>query len=334
MYGFFDKHGKKFLIVASVLLILAFLLPGNFAPQAGNVAIGTLNGEKIDPVEVEAVANGLRSLSNLVTPAPRQLQATGDEKLPLPVALLGEWYEKFVDDPMTYYLLVREAQRAGVVPNETRVEQALQLPTQVRSTEFSGTREINRINPRIVDNYRRHLTLLMSVVDNFTRSQRAVKISDPMIDQALAERAQQIKLHAAAFDASEFDNQVSAPIDDMLRAHFDAFAAVKPGQVDPQKNPFGFGYAVPDRAKIQYLFLPNEEITRSVQASKSPDQWEEDARLYYLRNPGQFTTAPRDLMQDNAPTSQPTTRPFEQAREDVMKAVQAPLIAQRRQAIL
>jgi hypothetical protein len=216
MYGFFDKHGKKLLALASVLLIVVFLLPPTVGQNhgGGGVAVGTVNGESIDPADVQNAADGLRNLNTVFVTVPdRQTGQSGF--VPAPQAFLGDFARQLEQEPVAYYLLVREARKAGATPPETRVSEILR-PASPTTRYIDGTaqKEYTAIPPARLDAHTVALTDLLAVRENFLRSQRAVKISQPMIDRAVAQRGQQVKLHAALFDAAEYEAQVAAPADD------------------------------------------------------------------------------------------------------------------------
>ena len=323
MYRLFDKHGTKFLAVIGSLLMLAFILPSNWT-QRGNGAYryGKLDGQEIDGDAVRNSAEAFRSLGNVILATPdREGQTT---PTPLPQLLFREApqiLQQFRDDPVQWYLLVREAERAGVVPDETSIESVLTGPTTMLRTEDGQMLPMKQINPNVRDSYGAALAQALAVREYFGRSLRAVKISAPAVDDALARKFEQLRIRAVSFDASTYAGKITPPTQDDLMNQFKAYADTAPGIT--ADNPFGFGYRVPDRVKIQWINVPDSEVARSVEASKSPELWEEDAIIYYQKNLSSFQTA----------TTQPTTRPYADAKVDALKQLRQPLIDQKRRTI-
>ncbi|HMB94802.1 MAG TPA: hypothetical protein VKK61_02055, partial [Tepidisphaeraceae bacterium] len=96
-----------------------------------------------------------------------------------------------------------------------------------------------------------------------------------------------------------------------------------------ETNPFGFGYKYPNRVKLQYLSIPHDQLRKAVQSSKDDYSWEVEANRYYLKNLDQFpTTQPTQTDQFSLikPTTQPTTKPFTEVRDQIIARLIDPQI--------
>lgn len=323
MYSFFDKHGKKFLAVVGTLLAIVFLLPAGFSGfEGGSARFGEIDGNRVGSTEISGAQNILRSLERLV--APDRGPDGQARQVPLPQLIFTEGlYRQLQQNPVLAYLLMHEAAAAGAIPDDRELDRYLAAPVQLLGSNGELI-EMSKVNPAVKDGLREDLRRAISVVDYFRRTQSAIKISRPLVNDELARLTQQIKARVAPFDAAAYDGQVPAPTADELKRQFDAYADVVPVATDA--NPFGFGYRVPDRVTAQWLTVGDTEAAKAVEATKTPQLWDEDAIIYYQRNPQQFTTTV-------AAATQPTTRPFAEAKADVLKALRGPLIEQKKRAV-
>ena len=321
MYDYFDKHGKKLLAVVGSLLVLVFLLPAGFGHDSGGGArLGKLDGKRVAAEDIQAAQNTLNSLNRIVMPsreAPGQL-------VRFPQAAFGPYYKQFEQNPILLYLLMHEASSAGAVVPDAVLEQVLRSPNRLIVQGQDEPVDFDRVNSNVKDALRSDLRRAISIIFQSRRIETAVKISRPLVDDAIAHEAQQVKARIAAFKASDFESQVTAPTDDDLRRQFTAYADTAPAV--NLANPYGFGYRVPDRVSVQWLSVSDADVAKSVEATKSAELWDEDAIIYYQRNLSDFAkTIP--------PATQPTTPPFAEVRADVLQRMRAPLIDQQKRAV-
>ncbi len=343
MYRYFDKHGKKTLAFFGAFLMVAFLLPtSGLHCSHGLGTHGAVAGKPVNAIDVESAHYRLESLQSLqvVNPQTGQHEPAwnrifGFGGMP---GMAGQLYQQINANTLTWFLLVSEAQQSGAAASEPEVDSFF--------TSQANPQVITQRNPNLVlrpltnekmrEDYRQSVRLGLAVRDQFFRSLGRVKISRPMIEQSLAEQAQQVKARLAIFDADEYLAQIGEPTEDELKLQFEAFSSTPAGTIDPNKNPFGFGYRVPDRIKVQYFVIPASEVEAAVVKSKDDFAWEEDARVYFDKNWSQFLPPEPDPSTQPAST-QPATAPvkpaFESVSDKVYEALRRPLIDAKRRTI-
>lgn len=344
MYAFFDKFGKKVLAVAAALLILAFLLPPTFTGQGiggpDSLKVGTLNGRPVYAIDLQNASARLQNLNVLLYPITDPM--TGQARqLAIPELIFDTirpgLAAELQQNQLQWYLLLQEARAGGVGVSEDQINELLSDPTVYRVPNGQPVSLSKGINPNIIAQLREDLRDALAVRLYIERSiGMAVKVSDPLLNDHLARTQQQVQLRLSVIDPAQYAGEAKDVSEEALRLQFDAFAATVPGTVDRERNPFGFGYRIPDRVRIQYVAVPRAEVERAVIASKSPAIWEEDAIMYYKRNPERFQTQPQTSPGEAAtqPASQPTTRPFAEVREEVLSTMRDPLIEQKQQAVV
>ena len=327
MYDYFDKHGKKFLAVLGSILILAFIMPAGMGRGMGGGGrqFGKLDGKPVDASEVEAARANFEAANRLTVPGRPTMQGMPGQPQSLVQAVFPEQYfgravQNFQQNPVLWYLLVREAAQNGMPDNEAAVDQILSAPV-VTLNDPSGQAPIKDVNPAVRETYRPAIRQLLAVQGYFERRRSMVKPTAPMIDDALAKQTQQVRVRLATYSAADFTKDIPAPNDEQFRAQFETFAAEAAG-VGTSGNPFGFGYKIADKLQLQWVAVPRVEAQRVVEASKSPELWEEDAIMYYHQNSRDFQTQPKDAK------TQPTSRPYAEAKTDVLTKVRDPQIDQ------
>lgn len=336
MYRFIRDHNKKFMAVFAVVLMVAFLLPAGFQ-QMGNrradAARSHMGDQPItygdyqraendwellarDAFTITSFGQQVPLLITLGDPAPQRLammMRMVDERM-FPNAPLAPI--QIVGNPTTFLLLLKEAQAAGITISDARVDETLRSEVTIRPD----------LDARLKQNVREAVRDFLAVEASYARVASAVKASEPMRQRTLAERLVRITADVVAFDAAPAAipalaaAATTAPSDEALKAQFDKYADVASGAVT-DTNPFGFGYLIPDRAKVQTLGITRDQLKAAVEKTRKPRQWDVDARKYFYSNPTEFP----------APTSQPaTTLPGAAAGFDINATPAGPTTAKVR----
>ena len=152
----------------------------------------------------------------------------------------------------------------------------------------------------------------------------ALKVSAPSVDRLIAERLQKFDVDVARLDANSFAGQVGEPTDAQVAAQFVEFAAFAPSQATAA-NPFGFGYRVGDRVKLEWIALDRAAIRSIVEAEKTPYQWEVEARIAYKKDPTSFasltpaTTPATSPATAEAATTAPAAADFDSLKADAIR---------------
>ncbi|HEV2292823.1 MAG TPA: SurA N-terminal domain-containing protein [Tepidisphaeraceae bacterium] len=349
MYRFMQKNKKKLLAVFAAFLMIVFILPAGLDQFGGggrDPVLAKLGDEEIHASEFQQAEQEWRMLSELRAGGPRsqfgaQLPfayrlgwdpATSEMDLftqgapPLPVrAITG--------NPRLYLLLQREAQRMGIAISDDRANEVL-------VNELAGAIPPDK---QSADRLRRAIANFLAVQVAFDRGSSVIKVSDPAVQHELARRTQNVTVNVSSFPAAEYAEKVPAPTTQQLQAHFQKYKDVSP-VVDPKENPFGFGYRYPNRATLQYISVPRENVRKMVEASRTDYEWEVEASKYYLQNQSQFPTTQGSQPATGPATTQstttasaqsttqakgPTTRPFEEVRDDAKARIVVPEVERR-----
>ncbi|GEM_PF-6577297 len=321
MYSVLKKHSRKLLAIATAALMVAFLLPNRNTSNRDDV-IAHIAGKKVYRSQMQQAQYEWHLLMRKIYDAESR-QAIAVHELPEQVAAQIE------EHPDLFLMLRTEALNSGVYISDERL-------LEMRGRIALADMDMNQRDAQgAVDEALRGLLM---VKEAFSRVASAVRVSQPLRDHEIANRLQQIKMSAVAFAAADYMAQAPAPTADEVKQQFEKYKDIDPGTIRPtEANPFAFGYRFPDRAQIQYLMVPEEQVRKVVVASQTAQRWSVDAQKYYLQHQGEFATTTQpaaDPLSLKKPEPIATTRPFAEAEKDAVEAVVKPLVSKRQTEII
>ncbi|MHC4808902.1 MAG: hypothetical protein ACYTEV_00865 [Planctomycetota bacterium] len=241
MNKFLRRYSKWILAVFGSLLLVVFLAPTAVQEFADARARGSLvwasvgpEAEELGPdVQLEA-ATELNILEPLIRPLP----------------FLGE-----IREPEHWYLLVREARMAGLVPTRGSIEMDPQIAEQ--------------LFVRVGRNQRteRALAGLQGVLRLIDRWQRGATMSDRRMQASARELFHELSARVMAIESDP--ETAPMPEESAILAHYEAYRDIEPGAGE---GPGRFGYRLPNRFTIELLHVPAEAIDRLVEAEGSLEE--------------------------------------------------------------
>jgi hypothetical protein len=246
VFKFLRKYNKWILSVGGTLLLITFLIPfaftrlGDMAARTGATwaTVGVPERRKVTSGELAQLQSELRLMDTIQ-------QAQGGRLL---IPLLEK-----VDQPAHWYLLVREAEAAGLVGGGgvlAQDEQVRQLAAVTgQSAGFVG-QTLAKVQgvARLLDLY----------LDGNKLSDRRLKLEARRLfhrvdaDLVVIEASQPVS--GRTFSKQE------------LREQMEQFADVAPGEGER-----GFGYRLPDRVRLEWLAIPADAVRDAIAASDQLD---------------------------------------------------------------
>jgi hypothetical protein len=306
---------KKFLAGLTILSMITFLVNrGTGGDRSANDRVyGTANGKPIytsEVAEARAELSALKSyldFSSVPTDEQGHLQNPQAElmhELILAMSSRADWY----------LLLRHEADTDGMQVSNDDIETVLTNYTkdlQPDSDPYLATRA--------------GVEHLLKIIDRYQQIASMAKISRPLAEHEMVAQNENIQLDVIQQQAADFAAKVPPPTPQQLQDQFKQFAGIEPHHPTPTTNPFGFGYQLPQRAKVQSIRLSTDAVTAAVVATKSAYDWEVQARKYYLAHLDEFpTTAPSTSPVANAPPIPPL--PYKAVADRVLTEIRQPLV--------
>jgi len=245
------RYNKWILVIGGTLLMIAFLIPEAIQRLSQQAAF--LGGTWARTHEGEVTgADELRLRDEM-----RIIGMLGDGTLGL---------DGFSRDPIHWYLLQLEATRAGLVGGPSDGLRSLQQmemaepdgPTvDFMLAQLAGEAQVSG---QVVLETLAKLNGVMRLMGLYDRSP---KLSDRRVVAAAREMLSTVDTDMVVIDARRLSEASAySPTEEELEAHLAEFGAANPGS-----EPYGFGYRLPDRVRIEWLTVPGSTIRRSVAAS-------------------------------------------------------------------
>ncbi|MHC4462139.1 MAG: hypothetical protein ACYS30_12025 [Planctomycetota bacterium] len=200
---------------------------------------------------------------------------------------INDIYRRPMPSDIYWLLLKNEAQLAGI-----RV-----------SNEDSG-KLLARIMPQIPQFTKEMQTTfgkLLAVLEYARLTCSGQDVTTAQIMHNASRENETIDAEFVRFDSAVFAKTQSEPNEEKISAHFDKYKKSFADAVS-KENPYGFGYKLPDRVRLEYNAVKLDDVSKIVTA---PTQ--EEAEEYYQRHREQFTTSvPSDPNDPNSPTIEQT----------------------------
>jgi len=240
MFKFLRKYNKWILAVGGTLLLIVFLIPtaiqrlGNRAGRRGATwaTVGLPQPGKVTSSDLDLVRRELRLLQTI-----QQFQG------PLIPGLDD------IDDPAHWFLLVREAEAAGLVGGTAARSATAGLAQIAAATgESSGFVGLTLAKVEGV------LRLIDLYLDRNKLSDRRLKVEARRLFHGVD--ADVVVIEASTRDAPQVFG------DDELRPQMEEFAEIAPGEGE-----MGFGYRLPDRIQLEWITIPADTVREAIAAS-------------------------------------------------------------------
>ncbi|MBI1368219.1 MAG: hypothetical protein GC162_06145 [Planctomycetes bacterium] len=289
MLKFFAKYNKIILVVGGSLLMVIFLLPagGRFLqPDPGNQTIGRVDGTKITLREQQEAAAEIELVNRLLP----QLQGA------LP------------HDALHWLLLVKEARKNGLYVAAEQVHPFLDQMA-ANGVNVAAMLQANGASVDFAVQALQHLEMIEGL-------SRLITAAEHPSEPRLAHFAQDIHSTATAdvvgIDADFLGADAPKPTNDDIQKLFAEYKDDIPGRSEP----YGFGYRLPARVKLEYLSVPLKRVANSITVD------EVEAQKYYATHPEDYMPAPAaDEKKDDKAAAPKEPLPYRQVRDRVIAAV-------------
>ena len=212
---------------------------------------------------------------------------------------ISDMYNRSVPPTVYWLLLKNEAHRAGVrVANSdagklltNAIPQIFQ--NQVNYRQLIGTMVAKGISEeQILTAFSDLLAVLQYT--HLICSNESVTASQ--IRYLASRQSETIDVDFVRLGSEVFAKTGPEPAEDDILAHFNKYKTVEPTTVTPE-NPYGFGYKLPDRLRLEYVAVKLEDIAKIVEPPTH-----EETEEYYRQNKNLFTEkTPSDANDPNAP---------------------------------
>ena len=200
---------------------------------------------------------------------------------------INDIYNRTMSSDVYWLLLKNEAARAGVkVSNNFSGNQlARTIPRITGGATYQQL--IGSIVNRQGLSEREILTTfseLMAVLNYAKMVCAAEDITASQIMHDVKWENERMDVEFVQFDSAVFAENQPEPTQDQISAHFDQYKKYFPGEVTEQ-NPYGFGYKLPDRVRLEYIAVKLDDVSAIVTRPTN-----DEAQEYYQKYREQLFT--------------------------------------------
>lgn len=306
MIDWIRKNNKKILAFIGVFLMIAFIVP-NVAQRSGpqGQITATIDGKKISNTEYQAALrdwqvltqhmrteNGVNAMEYSLAQhlVPRNLMSMlGPQQIQQAYMQAAIMVRRL--DPMSYLLLLKEAQQMNAFVSDEEVQQLLSIFPPKGGDE----KAVYEIAARD----------WLSIINSFNRVASSVKISPAIADHAMAASGQKATINLVEFPVQNFAQQVTPPTPEQLQTFFE-----KHRDISPAQDKFGIGYRYPDRVQVEYIQVPKAPIRQTISNEEVVRYWK-DNQTKYLNTPAASTQS------TTQPATQPTVKPWHEVQDEI-----------------
>ncbi|MHC5083237.1 MAG: hypothetical protein ACYTET_04780 [Planctomycetota bacterium] len=333
------KNNRKIMTFVVIFCMVAFIIGSFGLQMLSNIfgasnrVIATYDNGKIKQKDFMAASNELNVLKSLM--ADRYMMALGRQTLagPLTVKLIfpdspfagdiagqlkqavqqgqlpltNDELDDYFNQPseraeILWILLRDEAYNAGcITPTENARQTLKAIIPQMTGNQLDAAGLVSRIigeSNITEEQIIRVFADLLSVIDYSANVMNNQAVTTNQVKASLARGKERIDADFVKIDADSFIDEKAEIADADLQQQFDAYKNVL-ASAATDDNPFGFGYKLPKRVKLEYIVVKMDDV-KAQTAKITADEMES----FYSRNLDQFTKEePTDAGQRKDPVT-------------------------------
>ena len=283
-FAFFRKYNKIILAVGGSLLMVIFLIPqaaSSWIGQPGDQAVGRIGDREVSIKDLRTADAEMRLVSSLNRQAAMTMPRGEDANL-------------------RWMLMVEEARQQGLHSSTAHAQQILQA-WQISDQQIIDIKNEIRATDAFIYQALRHWQMVMQLQQMVAGT---LRVSEPAMRSFARNVQSSISVDVVPIAAERLVDRVDEPTEEELQNLFQQNAKLAPGQ----SKPFGFGYRLPNRVKLEYIAVPFEAVQKSVNIS------EVEANRYYLEHTDEFIPEVEGAL----PDVKVEPKPYREVREKII----------------
>ncbi len=303
----FFRRRQKLVLVLMVLLMVAFLVPTLFQScdrdRRRNATVGYIGDKKVTSRMTQMAAVDLNLLDRSLRMG--MGRRAGEAAFTM--------FIRQKDAGLAWVLLVHEAEQMGISISDDRVDSFLlesELTGETYQRELANLRE----NGRTEKELRRAVKNYLKVTAAFLAADVETTPSLPELRHTAGNLYEKIQLAMVSLPAEDYATDATGPSAQAIVEQFDRYKNLAP-LAWSNKTAYRFGYRIPNRLEISWLFINEGIISRGVEPDEKDmmRHWEQHQDEFTKRVPIPTTsTAPVEDLPGRADTqpSQPVEPKF------------------------
>ena len=225
-------------------------------------------------------------------------------------------YRGPVSKDIYWLLLKKEAEQAGIRVSKEEAGNLLgrAIPSLFNGTSYSQLIEAMVTRQGIPESKILEAFSKLLAVSEYAKIMCSTQnVTNSQIMHSVNWDNERFDVEFVKMDSAVFADTQDEPSEEEMVEHFEMYKKFFAGEVSDQ-NPYGFGYKLPDRAKLEYIAVKFEDVSKIVAAPKQQEKEE-----YYQRHSQQMTKqVPLDPNDPNSPMIE-RTRSYGEVASEISK---------------
>jgi len=135
----------------------------------------------------------------------------------------------------------------------------------------------------------------------------STRLSKPLVEHFLQDQGSKVSGKIVVIRADQSLDEAPEPTPEQISELFEAYKDDLPGTAEP----YGFGYRIPDRVKLEYLTISMDQARQHVKVTEA------DLLGYYRQNPARYADAPDPGAEPAAQEAEPKS--YDEVRDQVIQ---------------
>ena len=313
----FFRQRQKMVLIVMVLLMVAFLMPSLFERFGGgsgrDATVGYIDEKKVTVRMIQSAEHDLDLLRRSLGLGMGRRTGEGAFAAFLTI-------NRQQGAGLAWTLLLHEADQIHVTVTQNQVDAFLVesgLTGEAYRRELADLRNSGYTEKHL----RRAIANYLMVTKAFQTAEINTMPALPELRHAFGDLKERIQLAMVALPAKDFTDDAPEPSEEAVFAQFDRYKHL--AALDPtNKTDYGFGYRLPNRLDVAWLFIDDKPIARVIEPPEKQmmEYWRKHKDELKKRIPVPTTsTAPADTQPTEPKFREVAFESFSQARPQIRR---------------
>ena len=315
MFKLFRKYNRILLVVLGFVLMVLFLIPQAsnwFGYQPQDQPMGMIGQHEVSQGDLstsQAEFDIVRALQQTVMRALQQ--AAPERRTPSAINFANV---RLPDDARQWYFMRTEAEQMGLFVTDEQASAYVTSRIGISDAHVQMLAASRSASRELIDQAVRHFLEIQQLQMLHVQLRR---VSQPQIRHFAEDLESKASVKIVAIKTDLMIEQIAEPTEAELVERYESNKADDPGAGEPYR----FGYRLPPRIRYEYLQIPLEAVTASVQIDEAA------AHRHYMEHPDEFV-AQADATSEEASSSDADESASESTEEAAAELTAAPLPAE------
>ncbi|AQQ70693.1 hypothetical protein SMSP2_01051 [Limihaloglobus sulfuriphilus] len=222
------------------------------------------------------------------------------------------------EGPLYWILLLHEADKAGIAASRQDAIDVLRSNPTMFTPDGNASALVERVSSQLNISQQDIMEIfsrLLSIVSYVKTVTSNSNVTIPQIESQAGFAGTKLNAEYVRFGAESLRSEDEEVSEEVLQNQFAKYADIAQGNYT-KENPYGFGYLLPDRVKLEYLLVNLSDI-EAVIAAPTDNEMEE----YYDINKSNFIDQQAAENEDTTALDKPVYKPYASVASEIRRMI-------------